>query len=76
LGIENRIHWVLNAVMHEGRTRNRKDNSACNLSILRHEGSCRMQRDRSTVSLRSKFNLAAGKTSSWSSCFRQFEKMA
>jgi len=60
-GVENRLHWVLNAVMNEGRTRNRNDNSAYNLAILRHMALNLMQRDRSPVSLRSKFNLAAWK---------------
>jgi hypothetical protein len=32
------------------------------------------QRDRSRVSLRSKFHLALGRTTSWRSGFRQFEK--
>ena len=27
-GVENQLHWSLNAVMHEGRTRNPNDNSA------------------------------------------------
>ena len=60
-GVENRLHWVLNAVMHENRTRNRNDNSAYNLAILRHMAINIMQRDRSRMSLRSKFNLAAWK---------------
>jgi hypothetical protein len=47
--------------MHENRTRNRNDNSAYNLAILRHMAINIMQRDRSRMSLRSKFNLAAWK---------------
>jgi predicted transposase YbfD/YdcC len=61
-GVENRLHWVLNTVMNEDRIRNRNDNSAYNLAILRHMALNLMQRDRSPVSLRSKFNLAAWKT--------------
>jgi predicted transposase YbfD/YdcC len=57
----NRLHGVLNAVIHEDRTRNRNDNSAYNLAILRHMALNPMQRNRSRVSLRSKFNLAAWK---------------
>jgi predicted transposase YbfD/YdcC len=57
-GIENRLHWVLNAVMNEDQTKNRNDNSAYNLAILRHMALNLMQKDRSRVSLRSKFNLA------------------
>ena len=60
-GVENRLHWVLNTVMEEDRIRNRNDNSAYNLAILRHMALNLMQRDRSPVSLRSKFNLAAWK---------------
>ena len=60
-GFENRLHWVLNAVMHEDKTRNHDDNSAYNLAILRHMALNLMQRDPSRVSLRSKFNLAAWK---------------
>jgi hypothetical protein len=60
-GVENRLHWVLNAVIHEDRTRNRNGNSACNLAILRHMALNLMQPNRSPVSLRSKFNLAAWK---------------
>ena len=47
--------------MHEHRTKNRNDNSAYNLAILRHMALNLMQRDRSRASLLSKFNLAAWK---------------
>jgi hypothetical protein len=47
--------------MHEHRTKNRNDNSAYTLAILRHMALNLMQRDRSRASLRSKFNLAAWK---------------
>jgi hypothetical protein len=57
--VENRLHWILNAVMHEDKTRNRNDNSAYNLAILRHMALCLLRWDRSRVSLRSKFDLAA-----------------
>lgn len=57
-GVENRLHWVLNTVMNEDQARNRNDNTAYNLAILRHMALNLMQRDRSKVSLRSKFNLA------------------
>jgi predicted transposase YbfD/YdcC len=60
-GVENRLHWVLNAVMNEDQSRNRNDNSAYNLAILRHMALNLMQKDRSRVSLRSKFNLAGWK---------------
>lgn len=34
-GIENRLHWTLDAVLDEDRARNRKDNAPANLAILR-----------------------------------------
>jgi predicted transposase YbfD/YdcC len=60
-GVENRLHWVLNTIMNEDQSRNRNDNSAYNLAILRHMALNLMQKDRSGVSLRSKFNLAGWK---------------
>jgi predicted transposase YbfD/YdcC len=60
-GVENRLHWMLNVVMNEDRVKSRLDNSPYNLAILRHMALNLMQRDRSPVSLRSKFNLAAWK---------------
>jgi hypothetical protein len=76
LGVENRLHWVLNTVMREDKTRNRNDNSAYNLAILRHMALNLIQRDRSRVPLRTKFNLAAWKDGFRPSCFRQFEIVA
>jgi hypothetical protein len=73
LGVENRLHWILNAVMHEDKTRNRNDNSAYNLAILRHMAlnliarGCRCAAN-STSPL--------GRTNSLPNCFRQFEKEA
>jgi predicted transposase YbfD/YdcC len=60
-GVENRLHWILNVVMNESQARSRLDNSPYNLGILRHMALNLMQRERSQVSLRSKFNLAAWK---------------
>lgn len=60
-GVENRLHWVLNTVMNEDQARNRGDNTAYNLAILRHMALNLMQKDSSRVSLRSKFNLAGWK---------------
>jgi predicted transposase YbfD/YdcC len=60
-GVENRLHWVLNVVMNEGQVRSRRDNSPYNLAILRHMALNLMHKDRSKVSLRGKFNLAAWK---------------
>jgi predicted transposase YbfD/YdcC len=60
-GVENRLHWALNVVMNEDQVRSRMDNSPYNLAILRHMALNLMQKDRSKVSLRGKFNLAAWK---------------
>jgi predicted transposase YbfD/YdcC len=57
--VENRLHWVLNVVMNESQVRSRLDNSPYNLAILRHMALNLMHKDRSKVSLRGKFNLAA-----------------
>jgi len=57
--VENRLHWVLNVIMNEDRVTSRRDNSPYNLAILRHMALNLMQKDRSNVSLRGKFNLAA-----------------
>jgi predicted transposase YbfD/YdcC len=58
-GVENRLHWILNVVMNEDQVRGRRDNSPYNLAILRHMALNLMHKDRSNVSLRGKFNLAA-----------------
>jgi predicted transposase YbfD/YdcC len=57
-GVENHLHWPLNAVMHESHARNRCDNSPYNLAILRHMALNLMHKDGSPLSLRSKFNRA------------------
>jgi predicted transposase YbfD/YdcC len=56
-GVENRLHWPLNAVMNENQARSRCDNSPYNLAILRHIALNVMHKDSSPLSLRSKFNL-------------------
>lgn len=57
-GIENRLHWALDVVMHEDQSRSRMDNSPYNLAILRHMALNVMRKDNSAGSLRAKFNLA------------------
>ena len=52
---------LLNTLLHEDKTRNPDDNTAYNLAVPRHMAFNLMQRDRSRVSLRGKFNLAAWK---------------
>ncbi len=58
-GIENRLHWALDVVMHEDQSRSRMDNGPYNLAILRHMALNLMRRDQRAASLRAKFNLAA-----------------
>ena len=52
---------MLSVVRHEDKTRNRNDNGAYNLAILRHIAFNLIAKDRSRVSLRGKFNLATCK---------------
>ena len=59
--VENRLHWVLNTLLHEDKTRNHDDNVAYNLAFPRHVAFNLMLRDRSRMSLRIKFNLSAWK---------------
>jgi predicted transposase YbfD/YdcC len=35
-GVENGLHWVMDVTFHEDYARNRKDNSAANMSTMRH----------------------------------------
>jgi len=51
--IENNLHWVLDVVMNEDDARNRKDNSAENMAIIRHTALNLMKNDTSVkLSLR------------------------
>jgi hypothetical protein len=63
-GVENGLHWVLNAHHAAGQNEKSQDNGACNLAILRHMALNLPQRDRPRVSLRSKFYIALGRTTS------------
>ena len=45
--IENSLHWVLDIVMNEDSARNRKDNSAENMAIIRHTALNLMKNDAS-----------------------------
>lgn len=38
-GIENGLHWVLDATMNEDQARNRKDNGPENIALSRRLGS-------------------------------------
>jgi predicted transposase YbfD/YdcC len=70
-GVENRLHWPLNAVMNEDLARSSRDNSPYNLAILRHMALNLMRRDDSRVSLRGKFNLAGWQDSFLTKLLRQ-----
>jgi predicted transposase YbfD/YdcC len=43
--IENSLHWVLDVIFHEDAQRNRKDNSAENMAIIRHTALNLMKND-------------------------------
>ncbi|MGQ0443705.1 MAG: transposase [Beijerinckiaceae bacterium] len=58
-GVENRLHWRLNASMNEDAARNRMGEGPHKLAILRHMAFNGMSRDTSKISLRGKFKKAA-----------------
>jgi predicted transposase YbfD/YdcC len=51
-GIENEVHWVLNATFDEDRCRTRKDHSGLNLAVIRHVALNMLRADLSRGSLR------------------------
>jgi predicted transposase YbfD/YdcC len=53
-GVENRLHWRLDVVMHEDQDRTRMGNGPHNLAVLRHMALNVMQKDTSKGSLRGK----------------------
>lgn len=57
-GIENQQHWLLDVVMHEDAARNRKDNGARNLALLRRFGLNLLQTDPYKASIRRKIKRA------------------
>jgi predicted transposase YbfD/YdcC len=64
LGVENKLHWILDVVMNEDQTRNRLDNGPHNLAILRHIALNIVTKEKSKISKRRKFNRAG-----WSNRF-------
>jgi len=54
LGVEYRLHWVLDVDMNEDRARNRCDNGPKNLSILRHMSINALNAEPSKLPLRRK----------------------
>jgi Transposase DDE domain len=73
-GVENRLHWVLNAVLHEDRTRNRNDNSAYNLAILRQMALTLCNGIARGCRCAANSTSPLGRTGSGPGCCRQFEK--
>jgi Transposase DDE domain len=63
-GIENGVHWVLDAAYDEDRARNRKDHGPENLAILRKLALNVLRSARPIISIRRK-----GKRSGWSDDF-------
>ena len=47
-GIENSLHWVMDVTFHEDYARNRKDNSAANMSTMRHFALNLIKQDKTT----------------------------
>lgn len=61
-GIENSLHWVMDVVFHEDRSRVRKNHAAENLSFLRRFVISLLRRDTSKTSLKQKRKEAAWDT--------------
>ena len=57
-GVENSLHWRLDAVMNEDRQRTRMGNGPHKLAVLRHVAINAMQKEGSKGSLRGKFKRA------------------
>ena len=57
-GIENQQHWLLDVVLHEDAARNRKDNGARNIALLRRFGLNLLQKDPYKASIRRKVKRA------------------
>jgi predicted transposase YbfD/YdcC len=57
-GVENRLHWRLDAVMNEDQDRSRLGNAPHNLAVLRHMALNLMQKDGEKGSLRGKIKRA------------------
>lgn len=58
-GVENRLHWCLDATMNEDQARNRMDNGPYNLAIVRHMALNLVRKETSDGSLRKKLKRAA-----------------
>lgn len=62
-GIENGLHWVLDVIMNEDRSRARKDNAAANLATMRRIAINMAKRVKGKSSIRRTFNKAGWNTS-------------
>jgi predicted transposase YbfD/YdcC len=57
-GVENRLHWRLDVVLHEDQNRTRMGNGPQNLAVLRHMALNVVRRETSKGSLRGKLKCA------------------
>jgi hypothetical protein len=64
--IESCLHWVLDVIMDEDQTRNRKDHGPHNLALLRKLALNLAKLGPSKGSMRGKLKQAAWDTRSWS----------
>jgi len=62
-GIENELHWVLDVIMNEDRSRARKDNAAANLATMRRVAINMAKRVKGKSSIRGTFKKAGWNTS-------------
>lgn len=44
--VENCLHWSLDVIFHEDKSRIRKDNAACNMAIIRHIALNQLKKER------------------------------
>jgi predicted transposase YbfD/YdcC len=58
VGVENRLHWVLDVDMNEDRARNRRDNGPQNLAILKHMAINKLNAEPSKLPIRRKLKKA------------------
>lgn len=74
-GIENRLHWVLDVTCNEDQARNRKDNCAANLALLRKLALNLARLEPSKGSIRSKLKRAGWDDTFLVAMLSQFTKV-
>ena len=74
-GIENRLHWVLDVVLNEDQSRNRKDNCPENLALLRKLALNLARLEPSTGSMRGKLKRAGWDNNYLATILSQFIKI-